>query len=103
AEGRVEVCRKLAAGKLTLLEAAAWFRYFDTQAPAECLDAVVYPGGSEGERQCRKVIDFAELAFAQDADRVAERTAALRARLTARLQEYLSRNGIIVLPPIYPG
>jgi hypothetical protein len=102
-EVRIDVCRDLASDRLTLLEAAACFRLLDAQIPAaEYGFLVVYPGKSEGERFCRKVIAFMHMLFdCKNADETAA-LEALRGRLNAELQKLLDSSGTIVLPEMEP-
>jgi hypothetical protein len=92
---REAVCSGLAAGHLSLVEAALRFReLYQVAVPEGPAEPMPYPGNSEGERLCREVIDYTEFVFAGKP----ERSAALKARLTAELQAYLDRSGAITLP-----
>jgi hypothetical protein len=92
---REAVCTSLAAGRLSLLEAAVRFRQVQQEAlRGHSEHCMPYPGNSEGERLCREVIAYTELAFAGEPDRCA----ALKARLDAELQALLNRSDAIALP-----
>jgi hypothetical protein len=92
---REAVCRDLAAGHLSLLEAALRFlEVYQAAVPEGPAEPMPYPGNSEGERLCREVIDYTEFVCAQQPDRCA----ALKARLIAELQAHLDRWGTIPLP-----
>jgi hypothetical protein len=93
---RDSICRSLAAGRLSLVEAAVRFReVYQAAVPGDPAEAMPYPGNSEGERLCREVIDYTDFVFAGRP----QRCAALRARLTAELQAHLECWGTITLPP----
>jgi hypothetical protein len=67
---REEVTEDVVAGRLTLVEAAAWFRRLDADA-AEAYRRGwrrVTEGGSDEERYCRQVLNYAELALRGRAD-----------------------------------
>jgi hypothetical protein len=60
-KARVKVIQRLVEGELSLLEAAAWFRFLGDH-PAELPDDFRshYPGRSDGEKACRQVIGWTE-------------------------------------------
>jgi hypothetical protein len=92
---RHEVCLKLEAGVLTLLQAAAIFQRYDRETVQQYLEyGPAYAGASEGERMCRKVIDFTVTTFEAEP----ERATAIDERLTKELESYLRRFGTIPLP-----
>jgi hypothetical protein len=98
--GRYQVSKNLQEGRLTLLQAAAIFRAIDAGVPAQHRDLYpVYPGKSEGERLCRKVIDCLDVLFS-DFEECPGPLEALRARLTAELDALLESSDSIVLPEI---
>jgi hypothetical protein len=99
---RVQVCRDLVAGRLTLLEAAAWFGAIDAAMPPKWrLPCVAYPDHSEGERQCRRVIEYMDALYDEEAE--PGPLQAVRARLTAELQKHLDAMETITLPNVKPG
>jgi hypothetical protein len=56
---KAEVIEELLRGKLTLLEAAAWFRFLNDNPPdypARFREA--FPGRSDGEKACRNVLQW---------------------------------------------
>jgi hypothetical protein len=92
---RDAVCTDLAAGRLSLLQAATRFREVHQRAVPGIVEyGTSYPGNSEGERLCREVIDYTVFLFAEQP----ERCAALEVRLTAELQAHLDRSETITLP-----
>jgi hypothetical protein len=94
-EGKLRVCRELRDGRLSLAEAAAWFRAAAGAAAGSDAE------GSEAERLCRQVIDFVEVVFPDGPDGPDGPTArALRARLTAELQSLLDTPGTLRLPEL---
>jgi hypothetical protein len=90
-----DIVLQLLDGRLTLLEAAAQFQRVNCLLkgqgtgpnPAE-------PNPEDGERVCRMVIGWVQLALA---DRP-ERAEVLTARLEQELQEHLAKEGVVVLP-----
>jgi hypothetical protein len=99
---RMQVCQELEDGRLTLPEAAARFRAIDgTVSASLSRKYATYPGSSEGERLCRKVIDYVEILYPADkADAAPLRI--LRARLEAELQRLLDHSDTITLPHLTP-
>jgi hypothetical protein len=99
-EKRTAVLTALADGQLTLLEAAAWFRALDAAIPVELQPYLrVFPGNSDEERLCRKVINYTNWLF-DEYDHT--RLQALRARLEAELLQALDSSETILLPHIEP-
>jgi len=84
---------ELAAGRLTLLEAAARFRSLNREAPfrERRLIHLLQPGRSPEERYCRAVLNFAESRLREDAS-----TKVFLASLERELQEHI-RNGTLRL------
>jgi hypothetical protein len=100
---RIAVCQNVAQERLTLLEAAAWFRYLDAQPPIrEGPPLVNDPGKSEGERLCRKVIRLVEMVFDRYDPADAAALKALRVRLDAELEKLLDSADTITLPEMLP-
>jgi hypothetical protein len=98
-EAKQAVTRQLVDGRLTLLEAAAWFRYLN-ENPSDCQDPYRYtwPGDSDGEKLCRQVIGWAEVE-------VRERSSPSQADEKTRLLEaelggHLARDGTVRLPAL---
>ena len=101
--GRYQVCKNLREGRLTLLQAAATFRAIDAGATAQFPDLYpVYPGISEGERLCRKVIDCVDVLLPDypECPGPLGPLGALRPRVTAELDALLESSDRIVLPVI---
>jgi hypothetical protein len=95
---KAEVCTELIAGRLSLFEAAVRFRAASAEVPARFRRnlAEVYPGDSDDERECRRVIEWVRSAGDQDAgvrDQVAD-------RLEVELCEHLAEQGTVRLPEI---
>jgi hypothetical protein len=84
------------AGRVGLLEAAAAFRAADAIVPsgARVQLAPYFAGGSDAERECRRVISFVDTAL----DGEPSRRAAVVAGLEAELQEHLRQEGGVRLP-----
>jgi hypothetical protein len=92
---RDRIARLVIAGRLTLAEAAARFRELDHQVMdpgtyARTLQ-MYFPGASEEERLCRKVIRHALKLVDQQPD-VAAR---LQARLETQLRKHLDRQATL--------
>jgi hypothetical protein len=94
------VLRRLVAGQLTLLEAAAYFRVLDRAAPPFCWEQfrLQHPGACDDERHCREVINFLYVTIRGSDSHGAE---VLRDTLAAELMEHL-RCGTLRLPEV-PG
>jgi hypothetical protein len=95
-ERKRQLVDQLLAGRLTLLEAAAGFRDLNRGPPALNWSAFRHtvPGGSDEERHCNQVIQFA----ACEMERVdPKRADEVHAALTEQLHEHL-RRGTLVLP-----
>src|SRR5262249_8804642 len=88
---RDQTIRELLAGRLTLLEAAARFRALDRAPPAFDWEVFrsAYPGDSDEERHCRKVIGWVEVELNQTDPCLALATCA---RLLGQLEK-LRRRG----------
>ena len=95
-EAKKAVTERLIDGRLTLREAAAWFKYLNEATRSAGDDVGPDDAGlSEGERYCRQVIRWAETAAAE--------TSTGRAReVVRRLREELAADrgpdGTIALP-----
>ena len=54
------VVARLLAKEISLLEAAAWFRYLNDNPPERPCDfRRMMPGASDGEKACRQVVEWA--------------------------------------------
>jgi hypothetical protein len=94
-DAKCAVARRLIDGELTLLEAAAWYRYIDeAMPPAGDLTLPGEEGLSEGERYCRMAIRWAGPEARQTSPSRAE---AVASRLAAELEQ-LRRAAAIELP-----
>ncbi len=95
------VARTLLAGRLSLLEAAAYYRALDLGPPA--LDwqrfRSWWPGGSDAERHCHEVIEWAYPRACLEGD---VHGRALRDRLSAELAEHLRRGPLRLPEPATP-
>jgi hypothetical protein len=82
-------------GRLTFFEAAAHFLRLNQEFPQQ----PVYPGteGSEEERACRQVIQWAHLELQE---RDADDTGTILAGFERELYEHRKRYGTIRLPPV---
>jgi hypothetical protein len=91
---RLKTTADLAAGRLTLFEAAAHFRAVQ-QVKAKYLPPVALPasGKTEEERLCWQVIRYVEAAMEDDPAQ-----ASVVSRLKNDLQEHLGRYGTVQLP-----
>jgi hypothetical protein len=95
-DAKNEVVGQLLDRRLTLAEAAAWFKSLN-ESPADCPAAWhgEFPGASEGERLCRQVISWVHAELAQQSASQAE---AVCGRLEDELQALLRRDGTVPLP-----
>jgi hypothetical protein len=93
---KAAVVRQLLDGRLTLLEAAEWFKVLN-EMPSDCPSYAnaVFPTGSEGETLCRQVISWTEGQLLMQSPSQAE---AVTRELKEELQAYLERDGIVRLP-----
>jgi hypothetical protein len=89
------VAADLAAGRLTLLEAAACFR--DLPPPPVAFHDGAKSASPE-EKWCRDAIAWTEVVLAEDPARAAE----VAARLEQELQDILRRDGKVCLPARAP-
>jgi hypothetical protein len=98
-KAKARVVEQVAAGRIDLFEAAAWFRYFNEtppDCPAEPIPA--WPGATPEEKLCREVIanvrkDTHDLGSESRAE-------ALAAQLERELTDVLARSGGVVLPSL---
>jgi hypothetical protein len=88
---KARVTRDLLDGRLTLLQAAAWFGRLNRSLPS----GLDHSDRLDGATLCRQVIvwAFAELELRNDS-----RRDAVVARLQAELSDHLERQGAVVLP-----
>jgi hypothetical protein len=92
-----QVVERLADGELTLVEAAAWFRYLNDNPPGfPARFRELHPGRSDGEKACRQVIQWVELHLVVRMPK--SQTTALAGRLRAELDQLLAERGEIALP-----
>ncbi len=97
-EAKSAVAQRLIDGELTLLEAAAWFRYITrTTASAGNFPAPGEEDEPEAERFCRQAIRWAGTTAHVDS---AERSEAIVRRLEAELDECRRRDGGVQLPEL---
>ena len=95
AEGRRQVVNEVIAGRMSLVEAAVRMRELDGLVPGGQINSEAFPGKSEGERYCRRVIRWVEVELSDEA--LAERERAVR-RLEQDLSELLRSDGTVHLP-----
>jgi hypothetical protein len=95
-EAKTVVVGQLLDGRLTLAEAAAWFKSLN-ESPADypAVRHGEFPGASEGERLCRQVINWVEAELGRQSASQAE---AISVRLEEELQTLLRRDGTVHLP-----
>jgi hypothetical protein len=94
-QGKREVARALAAGRTTLPRAAAQFRELSRDDPTfSCAVERFSPSGTEGEKLCRYVIDWTEVALEDEP----EKARAAARRLHAELHERLRTGSPLVEP-----
>jgi hypothetical protein len=92
-----EVIRELIAGRLSLWQAARWFKQLNENPRDLTADYLeFFPGATDDEKQCRQVLDWTRLAVQRLA---ASRASALLARLEAELEERRRLGGgLLTLP-----
>lgn len=101
-KARIRVVDQLMAGEVTLVEAAAWFRYLNDTPPDYPEPSWrLLPGPSEGEKLCRQVIGWAEahLCSRPRSPQLEARYAALKKELADLLA---AQRGKVVLPEVGP-
>jgi hypothetical protein len=99
-EAKEEVVRRLLAGRLTLLEAAALFGHLNEEPAAwPFQDNLRWPGASREEKLCRQVLDWAIPLAREEGGRAVEAAD----RLEAELAALLARGGVIRLPGDEPA
>jgi len=94
---RHKLVRRLAAGEITLFEAAARFGELN-RTPADVPDRGwrMIEGNCDGEKLCRQVIIWAEANLRTEVS--AERVEALCRSWQKALDGHIARNGRVVLP-----
>lgn len=95
---REQVLAALADQRLTLFQAAAYFREINrthTAAERQMVDES-YPGGSEEEKLCRFVIALLRIHLSEQS----QTGDALAAKLEALLNDQLAQGGRILLPEL---
>ncbi|MFO0925437.1 MAG: hypothetical protein U0736_00130 [Gemmataceae bacterium] len=93
---------QMAGGELDLFEAAAWFRFLNSE-PAEYPETSWWalPGDCDGEKLCRQVILWTRLRLEGV---VSERQVKERVhQLEATLAAHKRRHGTVVLPDLSPA
>ncbi|MHB1422930.1 MAG: hypothetical protein ACYC3I_07005 [Gemmataceae bacterium] len=96
ASAKDKIIKDLLNGKLTLIEAAGWFRSLHDDSWSWQNPRRPRPGSDNGDCWCRLVIDWADcMARFEQSD---SRADALRQRLEAELEDQLSRQGGVRLP-----
>jgi hypothetical protein len=92
---KLDITDDLIGGRLTLLQAAMQFRAAEADLPQAMMRPIleVFPGGSDDERLCRKVISHVESALKQDPS---QRQAVVQ-QLETELQEHVKRYGTVRL------
>jgi hypothetical protein len=95
---KIEVAHNVIAGRLSLPVAAARFRASSAELPSWRRPPLenFYPGVSQGERECRRVIAFVSAALWEEPSR----RDLVVSRLESELREYLQRDGSVHLPEI---
>ena len=90
------VARQVIDGRLTLLEGAAWFKYFNEAMPDGRGDVAPEDEGlTEGERYCRQVIRWVDATAEQTSS---DQAAGVARRLQSELDARLRRDGTVTLP-----
>jgi hypothetical protein len=96
-ETRARVVAEVSAGRLSLFEAAVRFRALDLQVLEPDVNTIMlrrqFAGESDGERYCRKVIDYI-----RGAEETRGEPTPVARRLEAELTEHLRRHGTVRLP-----
>lgn len=91
------VIDQLIAGEMTLVEAAAWFRYLNENPSRYRHDYRDWPGDSDEEKACRQVLSWAEVRVLSQAESKSQ-AAAMVQRLEDELEQTLRREGRVELP-----
>jgi hypothetical protein len=95
-EERRGICDQVAAGHMSLFEAAAEFKRLNHEPSPSSYDAVgAMPGDSENERVCSQVISWLESTTRQLPP--SQRELVIE-RARAELREHRARNDTVVLP-----
>jgi hypothetical protein len=102
------VIADLLEGRLTLLQAAAWFAHLNDGGPPQFreLGDLFFHGASRGERLCRQVIQWCVVELR---DRPSCETGPILERLEEELRSHLEQHGTVELPgaempdPLAPG
>jgi hypothetical protein len=97
-----QVAEELLHGRITLFQAVAQFQQAEQGLPAEAarLRALrtMFPGSSDEERWCRKVIRYLRATWPESA-----RASRAARRLEEELDRHLRRYGTVRLPVLPPG
>jgi hypothetical protein len=95
-EERRVICDQVAAGRMSLFEAAAQFKHLNSLPGPSSYDAVAaMPGDSENERVCSQVISWLESTTRQLPPSQRE---AVVERAKADLREHRDCHGTVILP-----
>jgi hypothetical protein len=92
------VVLQVAAGELTLFEAAAWFQFINDTPPEYSYAWLTGPGASKEEKACWQVIGY--LQFELRAMGSPDSATAVCDRLTKQLEAHLAEHGRVVLPEL---
>jgi hypothetical protein len=98
---KARVAQALAAGRLSLLEAAGYYRALDLGPPAIDWERFRghWPGSNDAERHCHEAIEWAHPSAGLEGD---PRGQEVRNRLCAELAEHLRRGPLRLPQPTRP-
>jgi hypothetical protein len=101
-KAKAGVIKQLLAGRISLFEAAAWFRWLN-ETPPDCPGESIehWPGTSPEEKLCRQMIAWVRNDQRQFGDNSA--ADALADRLEMELEKALAGTGRVVLPSLGDG
>jgi len=93
---KTRIIQLLHTGEMNLFQAAAWFRYLNTEGDSAQYFPNLLPGASVEEKMCRQVIHWlvcSRRGHSPDAE-----LRAMQRRLEAELTAHMARHGKVVLP-----
>jgi hypothetical protein len=94
---KTEVIEELLRGELTLLEAAAWFRFLNDNPPdCPCPFREQFPGRSDGEKACRSVLRWLTTTVCDRGEQ--KPSSEVLARLQTELDALLTERAAVDLP-----
>jgi hypothetical protein len=97
-----QVAEELIDGRLTLFQAVVHFQRAEQGLPAAAMRLralrLGFPGNSDAERRCRKVIHYLRVTWPESA-----RASRAARRLEEDLDRHLRRYGTVRLPVLSPG